>query len=209
MPGVALPSPVERGRLATYAALGATLGAVPLPWVPGTLVRRVRGAVVHDIAVRHGLSLTQEAREVLCESAGPDGTRGVVARAVRFLGVRLAAQALTRVGPFAALWPLRNALRTYVLGHLFDRYLELGRTERAVRIDAGEARRVRAAVDGALARALTADPPRVAEPTVFDDQRDPTTAFVDGVLGLAAGVPARLFGRLDAAFDDLLAHGDG
>jgi len=206
---VGLSSPVERGRLGVYAAIGATLGAVPLPWVPDSLVRRVRGAVVHDIAVRHGLSLTPEARDVLCEPAGPDGPGGVVAQTVRFLGVRLAARTLTRVGPLGAVWPVRNALRTYVLGHLFDRYLELGRTERAVRIDADEARRIRAAVDGALARALTADPPRTAEPTVVDDQRDATTAFVDGVLGLAAGVPGRLLGRLDVAFDDLLVHGDG
>jgi hypothetical protein len=35
------------------------------------------------------------------------------------------------------------------------------------------------------------------------------TAFIDGMLGLAAGVPSRLVGRLDAAFDDLLAHGHG
>lgn len=209
LPPVGLRSPVERGRLGVYAALGATLGAVPLPWVPDSLVRRVRGAVVHDIAVRHGLSLTQEARDLLSEPAGPRGPRSVVAQTMRFVGVRFAARALTRVGPFGAVWPARNALRTYVLGHLFDRYLELGRTERAVRIDAIEARRVRAAVDGALARALTADPPRAVEPTVVDDQRDATTAFVDGLLGLAAGLPGRLLGRLDAAFDALLAHGDG
>jgi hypothetical protein len=209
VPTVGLRSPVERGRLGVYAALGASVTAVPLPWVPDSLVRRVRGAVVQDVAVRHGLSLTQEAREVLSEPAGPDGPRGILSQAARFFGVRFAARVLTRVGPVGMVWPVRNALRTYVLGHLFDRYLELGRTERAVRIDADEARRVRQAVDGALARALTVEPPRLDEPTVVDDQRDPVTAFVDGVLGLAAGVPARLLGRLDAAFDDLLVHGDG
>ena len=107
------------------------------------------------------------------------------------------------------LWPVRNALQTYVLGHLFDRYLEIGRTERAVRVDAGEARRVRQAIDGALARAITVEAPAGSEPTAIDDQRDAITAFVDGMLGLAAGVPSRLVLRLDAAFDDLLAHGDG
>ena len=78
-----------------------------------------------------------------------------------------------------------------------------------MRIDASEARRVRQAVDGALARALTVEAPVEQEPTAIDDQRDALTAFVDGLLGLAAGVPDRLVGRLDAAFDDLLAHGDG
>jgi hypothetical protein len=202
-------SPVERGRLGVYAALGATVGAVPLPWLPDSLARRVRGAVVHDVAVRHGVSLSVEARSVLSEPAGPDGPRGLVAQTVRFVGLRFATRALTRIGPVRMLWPVRNALQTYVLGHLFDRYLELGRTERAVRVDAGEARRVRQAVDGALARALTVEAPFEQEPTVIDDQRDAMTAFVDGMLGLAAGVPSRLIGRLDAAFDDLLAHGDG
>jgi len=202
-------SPVERGRLGVYAAVGASVGAVPLPWVPDALIRRVRGAIVHDVAVRHGLSLAPDARDVLCEPAGPDGPRGLVSQTVRFFGLRLAARALRRAPPMRMVWPLRNALQTYVLGHLFDRYLELGRTERAVRIDAGEARRVRQAIDGALARALTVEAPAAEEPTVIDDQRDALTSLVDGLLSLVAGVPGRLLGRLDAAFDDLLAHGDG
>jgi hypothetical protein len=209
LPAVGARSPVERGRLGVYAAVGAAAGAVPLPWVPDSLAKRVRGAVVHDVAVRHGLSLTQEARDVLSEPAGPDGPRGLVAQTVRFFGLRLATRVLTRIGPARMVWPVRNAYQTYVLGHLFDRYLELGRTERAVRIDASEARRVRQAVDGALARALTVEPPPAEEPTVIDDQRDAMTAFIDGLLGVAAGVPSRLVGRLDAAFDDLLLHGDG
>jgi hypothetical protein len=161
------------------------------------------------VAVRHGLSLSRDARDVLCEPAGPDGPRGLMAQTVRFFGLRLVGRALTRVGPLRALWPARNALQTWALGHLFDRYLELARIERAVRIDAGEARRVRQAVDGALVRALTVEPPAEEEPTIIDDQRDAATAFVDGLIGLVAGVPMRLVGRLDAAFDDLLAHGDG
>ena len=68
---------------------------------------------------------------------------------------------------------------------------------------------MRQAIDGALARALTVVPPATEEPTVIDDQRDAMTAFIDGMLGLAAGAPGRLVGRLDAAFDDLLAHGHG
>ncbi|HEY8041508.1 MAG TPA: hypothetical protein VIF15_16995 [Polyangiaceae bacterium] len=202
-------SPIEGGRLGVYTALGASVSAIPLPWVPDSLVRRVRGALVHDIAVRHGLSLTQDARDVLCEPSGPDGPRGLLAQAVSYLGVRLAARTLTRFGPIGMVWPVRNALRTFVLGHLFDRYLEAGRTERAVRVDVDEARRVRQAIDGALARALTVEAPPAEEPTVIDDQRDAVTALMDGLLGLAAGVPGRLMGRLDAAFDDLLAHRHG
>lgn len=196
-------SPVERGRLGVYAAFGAAMGAVPLPWLPDSLGRRVRGALVHDIAVRHGLSLTQGARDVLAEPSGPDGPRSLVSQVTRFVGRRFT-RALTR--PLGFVWPLREALRTYTLGHLFDRYLDVSRIERAVRIDAPEARRVRQAIDGALMRALTVVGGPDAEPTAIDDQRDSMTALVDGLLGLAAGIPSRLVHRLDVAFDELLAH---
>jgi hypothetical protein len=209
VPAVGSRSPVEPGRIGVYAGLGAAVGAVPIPWLPDALVRRVRGAVVHDVAVRHGVSLSAEARDVLSEPAGPDGPRGLLTQTLRFVGMRFASRVLGRMGPPRMLWPARNALETFVLGHLFDRYLELGRTERAVRVDASEARRVRQAVDGALGRALTVEAPAAQEPTVIDDQRDAITAFVDGILGLVAGVPHRLLGRVDAAFDDLIAHADG
>lgn len=198
--------PVDRGRLGVYAAVGASIGSVPVPWLPDALARRVRGALVHDVAARHGLSLTPEAREVFAEPSGPDGPRGIVAQALRFFGARLAFRALTSIGPVAFVWPLRNAMGTYLLGHLFDRYLDLARTERAVRIDVEEARRVRLAIDGALLRAVTVVTPSMAEPTVIDDQRDPSSVVVDALLGLAAGVPARLMSRLEAAFDELLAQ---
>jgi hypothetical protein len=198
---------VERSRLGVYAAIGASATAVPLPWIPDALVRRVRGALVHDLAVRHGLSLTLEARDVLAEPAGADGPRGLLAQVLRFAGTRLALRTLTRLGPIGLVWPLRSAAQTYVLGHLFDRYLDLARTERAVRIDVEEARRVRRAVDGALVRAVTVQTSRTEPPTVIDDQRDATTAVIDAVLSFAAGLPALAVHRLEAAFDELLAHG--
>src|SRR5579883_3291201 len=129
---------VERSRIGVYAAIGASAGAVPLPWIPDALVRRIRGALVHDVAVRHGLSLTLDARDVLAEPACADGPRGLFAQAVRFAGAQLAARTLTRLGPVGLFWPLRSAAQTYALGHLFDRYLETARTERAVRIDVEE-----------------------------------------------------------------------
>ena len=198
--------PVDRGRLGVYAAIGASLGTVPIPWLPDAFARRVRGALVHDVAARHGLSLTHEARDLLAEPSGPDGPRGLMAQALRFVGARVALRALTSFGPFAAVWPLRNALGTYLLGHLFDRYLELARTERAVRIDVEEARRVRLAIDGAIVRALTVITPPAPAPTIIDDQRDVAEVVVDTLLGLAAGVPARLMSRIEAAFDELLAQ---
>jgi hypothetical protein len=196
--------PVDRGRLGVYAALGASIGSMPIPWLPDAFARRVRGALVHDVASRHGLSLTREARDLLAEPSGPDGPRGVLAQALRFLGARVALRVLTSFGPISAVWPLRNALGTYLLGHLFDRYLELGRTERAIRIDVEEARRVRLAIDGAVIRALTVVTPPVEPVTVIDDQREASAVVIDTLLGLAAGLPGRLISRLEAAFDELL-----
>jgi hypothetical protein len=202
-------APVDSGRLGVYTALGASVASLPLPWIPDALARRVRGALVHDVAVRRGLSLTPEARDLLAEPSGLDRRRGVIAQALRFFGVKLAARLFTRFGPIGMVWPAQYALRTFALGHLFDRYLERARAERAVRIDIDEARHVRRAIDGALARAITVQVAPVEEPTVIDDQRDPTTALVDALLGIAAGVPERLLRRLEVAFDELLAHADG
>jgi hypothetical protein len=202
-------SPVEPSRLGVYTALGASVAALPLPWIPDALVRRVWGALVHDIAVRHGTSLTREARDVLAEPAGPDGPRGIFSQALRFMGIKLVARVLTRFGPVGVVWPAHYALRTFVLGRMFGRYLERSRAERAVRIDVEEARRVRRAIDGAIARALTVQVAPTEEPTPIDDQRDPTTALIDSLIGIAAGVPERLLRRLEIAFDELLAHADG
>jgi hypothetical protein len=203
-PTLASRAPVERGRLGVYAALGASAGALPLPWLPSTLARRVRGALVNDVASRHGTSLTPEARAVLADPHGPDVPQGFVGRAARYLGARV----LARFGPLGALFPLRYATQTYVLGYLFDRYLEVSRRERSVRIAAPEALRVRRAIDGAVLRALTVEAAPIPEPVVVDDQRDPTTALVDGLMGAVAGLPTRVLRRLDAAFDELLAVGD-
>jgi hypothetical protein len=153
---VARPQPsVDAGRLGVYAALGASVGTMPLPWLPDALIRRVRGSLVHDVAARHGLSLTRDARDVLAEPSGPDGPRGLVVQVFRYVGAKVVLRALAGFGPISIAWPMRNALLMYVLGHLFHRYLELSRTERAMRIDVEEARRVRLAIDGALLRAIT------------------------------------------------------
>jgi hypothetical protein len=200
---------VDGGRLAVYAAIGATAGTVPLPWVPAALVRRVRGALAHDIAAHHGLSLSREARALLADTSTPDASEGtVVATALRYVGTRLAVRALARVGPLAALWPLRHAVRVYVLGYLLDRYLA-ARSEGASRVEEDEARRVRRAIDAAFVRATATSPAPLEEPAEEDDQRDPTTVLVDGLLGAAAGVPSHLLRRLDAAFDDALAEHHG
>jgi len=194
------------GRLHVYAAISASAGSLPLPWVPEALIHRVRGAMVHDIAARHGLSLTAEARHALAGAPRGGGRTGFVAPALRFVATRLVTRTLSSFAPFGVVWPLRGAISTYVLGRLFDRYLKVIRREPSLFVDAVEARRVRSAIDGALAQALAVDVEPPGQPSVFDDDRDRATVFVDDVLELAAGIPARLTRRLDAAFDLLMDH---
>ncbi|MGD0673977.1 MAG: hypothetical protein ABSC94_01075 [Polyangiaceae bacterium] len=193
------------GRLEVYALLGASAGAVPLPWVPEIFARSVRGALVHDVATRQGLSLSPEARDVLAAPHANGASRPLFVQALRFIGSRVALRALAAVGPIRLVRPLRGALRTYVLGRLLSRYIDVSRTEGGIRIGLEEATRIRSAIDGAWTRALSVAAEDEPEPLPVEDERDPTTAFVDGLLGMAAGLPSRLLHRLDAAFDDIMA----
>jgi hypothetical protein len=192
------------GRITTFATMGVLAGSVPLPWVPDAIARRVRGAMIHDVAARHGLSVTPEARAVLCEPSGMEGPRGVMGQAMTFVATRL----LSRFGPLALVQPVRAGLATFLLGHLFHRYLESTRSERAVRIDVEEARRVRRAIDRALIHMVTAEVRPAADDgaSAPEDLRDPTTAVLDSGLIAAASFPGWLLRRLDAAFDDVYAR---
>lgn len=191
------------GRLGTYTVLGAASGVVPLPWIPDAIVRRVRGALVHDLTSRYGLSLTPEARAVLIEPMGADGAKSYVQQGVTFAVTRV----LGRFGPLAMLGPVRGALGTFVLGHLLERYLDAARVVRSVRIDVDEARRLRRAIDQALFHALTTEGKgaRQSPPLGAEDLRDQATQLVDGVLLSIASVPSWLLCRLDAAFDEALS----
>jgi hypothetical protein len=191
------------GRLGTYTMLGAVCGVVPLPWVPDATVRRVRGALVHDVTSRHGLSLTHEARTILVEPNGSEGPRGFLKQGATFAISRV----LGRIGPFAFIPPVRSALGTYVLGHLLQRYLETARTQRSVRIDVEEARRVRRAIDQALIYALTTEAGASREEPLRapEDLREGSEQLVDGVLISIASMPGWLVRRLDAAFDEVLS----
>jgi uncharacterized protein (DUF697 family) len=190
------------GRLGTYTALGAITGIVPLPWVPDAIVRRIRGALVHDLTSRHGLSLTPEARKVLIESGGWEGPPSIFKQGVTFAVTRV----LGRFGPLAMLGPVRTAFGTFVLGRLLQRYLETARIDRSVRIDVEEARRIRRAIDQSVFYALTTEGKGARErlPLSPDDLRDSTTQLVDGVIISIASSPGWLLRRLDAAFDETL-----
>jgi len=186
------------GRLGSYALMGAAVGSIPIPLLPGALGTRLRGALLHDIARRHGLSLSKEARAILAEPLGPPMLRGRIGQVVGFAATRV----LGRIGPLAALGPLRSGASTYVLGRLFHRYLAEIRDERTIRIDAEEARRIRDAIDKAIFHVVSTHvAPEHVEAGEIEDVRDEVTKLTDGLLAAAASLPTWLTRRLDAAFD--------
>jgi hypothetical protein len=194
------PSP-PAGQLGTFAVLGAAAGTVPLPWLPDALARRVRGALVQDIAARHGLALSRDARTVLSSPSSSKKRNGALAQAFAYLGRKI----LVRFGPLGVLPPLRAGLETYALGHLFHRYLERGRTETG-RLEEREALELTFAIERAVIR--VASPERGLEwptaPSTPEDTRDELTQVVDGLLNATATVPSWLLHRLDLAFDEVL-----
>ncbi len=195
---------VEPSRVSSYVMMGALAGAVALPFVPGSLTVRVRGALLYDVASRYGLSITPDARRVLSAPGLAEGPQGLVGAAVRFATTRVFA----RLGPLTVIPPIRSAIFTFALGHLFERYLSTQRESRAVRVDETEARRVRRAVDHAIV-GLVSTPARPEDRTEAapEELRDQITQATDGLLVIAAGLPAWIVRRLDAAFDAAMAEG--
>ncbi len=92
--------------------------AIPLPFVPDRLVRRVRGALVHDVGSRHGLSFTSDARDLLANPGSSD--RHALVNAAENV-----ARALVRrfVAPLGVLSAAARALEVYAFGLLLERYV--------------------------------------------------------------------------------------
>jgi hypothetical protein len=189
------------GRLSVMALLGLLAGAVPMPILPGAALRRVRGALVHDIAARYGLSLTEDARKEMSEPSRTARGGALLTTVVFF-----ARRSLRRFGVLGVVPPLAAWLEVYALGLLFDRYLDRVRSSQTVRIHGGEARLIRRAIDAAVSRALSTKlelgPPRTVEPS--EELRDMPTRIVDGILLAAAALPDHLQRRLETAFDRVL-----
>lgn len=194
--------PMDASRAGAYAALGALSGVVPIPWVPGVAVKRVRGALMHDIAARNGLSLTADARTVLEDPWNPTGAPKAWMHVARFLTNRV----VSRLGPLAWLAPFRSAFSIFALGHLFERYIGTTRTSRSMRIDAAEARVFRRAMDKALLLVLTLEvqSPWRDAPRAPEDLRDARTQMVDGVVLSIASLPGWVVERMNAAFDEAM-----
>src|SRR3954464_7137668 len=90
-------SSAPTGRLAVLTAYAIAANAIPVPFVPERVLRRIRGAVVQDVVSRHGISLTSDARNILADPSSDQRT--LLVRAAE--GV--ARQLLKRIGPLSAL----------------------------------------------------------------------------------------------------------
>ena len=198
------PPRLPIGQLGTFALLGAAMRSVPFPWLPTTLAERLRGALVQDIATRHGIALSPNARATLASPEPLKRKQGPMSVALAYIGRKIFA----RFGPLAALLPVRAALETYVLGYLFDRYLSHTPREPGSRFEVREARLVRRAIERAVLRIASTEGGLkwVPSPRPPEESRDEITQLVDGVLTATTLVPSWLLQRLDTAFDDALTE---
>jgi hypothetical protein len=193
------------GRLTMMTAYAVAATVIPIPFVPDRVIARVRGALVHDVAARHGLSLTSDARAMLAEPNSDMRTRLVRTAET------IARQVLRRVRPLGVLSSASRGVELYALGLLFERYVTQVRRTGAVRMHLEEARMVRESIDRALVRAFSPAlrPPMTTVGAGVEDLRDEFTRWIDALLLTSAAVPSYLERRLTAAFDEIVAESPG
>ena len=202
---VATIAPQPSGRLAVMTAYAIAAAAIPLPILPDRMLARVRGAVVHDIVSRHGLSLTSDARALLADPDSEDRTRLVK------IAETIVRQLLRRLGPLSALSSASRGIEVFALGLLLDRYITTIRPSGQVRVHLEEARKVRIIIDRAAIRALSPSlqPGEATMSDGLEDLRDEVTRWVDAVLLTSAALPSYLERRLTAAFDQVVDETPG
>ncbi len=201
---VSSPKTPSSGKIAILAGLSLAASAIPVPFVPDRVVAQIRGAIAHDVASRHGVSLTTEARAVIAESSSDAPIRDLLKRGLGILSKTF----VKRLSPLSAFFTASAAVEVFALGHLFDRYLELHRGSKSVRMTGDEARAVRKLIESSVLRALSPTLQTEAMPLLppVEDLRDEFTRWADTLLLAGAGLPAYLERRLNAAFDSMIAE---
>ncbi len=197
----ASPLPPPSGRLAVMTAYAVAASAIPVPFVPDRIITSIRGAVAHDAATRHGLSLTSDARALLANAYSEHRARMV--QATESLLRQLVRRRLRPLGTFDSAV---RGVEVYALGLLLERYFARARAEGSLRVQLDEARRVRDAVDRAFLRAFspTLHPNPTLLPEGVDDLRDEFTRWIDTFLLTSAALPSYIERRLEAAFDEMM-----
>ncbi|WP_272419352.1 hypothetical protein [Polyangium jinanense] len=205
---VAVPTaaPAPSGRLAVLSAAAMGALAIPLPILPDRIVTRLRGALAHDTATRHGISLTTDARLILANvDSEQNAARALGRKAAEAIGLAILKRGL---GPLGALTNLARALEVFAFGHLFDRYVAQVRRSGAVRIHAEEARKIRETIDRAFLHAFSPmlRPTPITLPDSIEDLRDEFTRWIDTAILTGASLPSYVERRLEAAFDEVVSQ---
>ncbi|MDI1477202.1 hypothetical protein [Polyangium sp. y55x31] len=203
---VPMAAPAPSGRLAVLSAAAMGALAIPLPILPDRIVTRLRGALAHDTATRHGISLTTDAREILANvDSEQNAARALGRKAAEAIGLAILKRGL---GPLGALTNLARALEVFAFGHLFDRYITQARRSGAVRIHAEEARKIRETIDRAFLHAFSPmlRPTPITLPETIEDLRDEFTRWIDTAILTGASLPSYVERRLEAAFDEVVKH---
>ena len=202
---VAITAPQPSGRLAVLTAYAVAAAAIPIPLLPDRMLIRVRGAVVHDIVSRHGLSLTSDARAMLADPDSEQRTRMVK------VAETIVRQVLRRLKPLGVINSVSRGLEVFALGLLLERYITEVRPGGQVRMHLEEARKVRGMIDRAAVRALSPSlkPGQATMADGLEDLRDELTRWVDAILLTSAALPSYLERRLEAAFDQVVGETPG
>lgn len=145
-----LPAPMEpvtTREILPYAVLSGLCGLLPVPIVDDYAASLVRGAMLRKIAARHDLKVDRFAQRILVRGQTPvGGAPGQVALAALRMAFRKVFL-VVNVGLRAD-----DALATFVLGNLFDRYCRLQHRRDADGewVTEGKAGQIHAAVTAAL-----------------------------------------------------------
>ena len=127
-----------------YAAAAGLASVVPVPFLDGILSGMARGSAVRRIAARRGVRLTREARRTL---AGVSLTRPTGTGTARLLRVALS----RALAPVRIASRIEDATATVLCALLLDHYLATRDRRLGAPLDDLEARRVREAMESALA----------------------------------------------------------
>lgn len=197
-----------------YATVAALAGAVPVPLLDSALSELARGAAMRRVAKRHGVTLTPDARAIL---AGP----GAVGATSSERGKLLKSALATVLAPFRIAARIEDGLGTLFAAVLLDHFLRRPDRPKGATLTEAEARRVRVAIERAVAAAgfdaLKTVPLGVfrilkngfsAMVTVDQENRSPLERLVDSVLDEFADAPDELVDTLAFHFDDALARGE-
>lgn len=198
-----------------YAAVAGLAGAVPVPLLDAVLSELARGAAMRRVARRHGVVLTPDARAIL---AGPGSVRATSSERGRMLKSALA----TVLAPFRIAARVEDAVGTLLAAILLDYFLRRPDRPRGAAVTEAEARRVRAAIERAVADsgfdAIKTFPVglwrvlrRGIDALMASDQegRSPLERFVDAVLDGLADAPDELVDTLIHNFDEALTTDGG